>query len=86
MAESRPKGFPPLTLSIMRSLCALTILDSDKEKLCRTLDALYKAFWVDQKPTQEPDVMAQVLTQVLGEEETDKGVLMPTISADSRLR
>jgi 2-hydroxychromene-2-carboxylate isomerase len=70
MGESLPKGFPPLTLSIMRTLCALTILDSDQEKLCRALDALYKAFWVDLKPTNEPEVMAQVLTQTLGEEET----------------
>jgi 2-hydroxychromene-2-carboxylate isomerase len=68
MAETRPEGFPPLTLSIMRSLCALTILDSDQEKLCRALDALYKAFWVDQKPTQEPEVMAEVLTRALGED------------------
>jgi 2-hydroxychromene-2-carboxylate isomerase len=70
MGESLPKGFPPLTLSIMRSLSALTILDSDQEKLCRALDALYKAFWVDLKLTHEPEVMVQVLTEVLGEEET----------------
>jgi 2-hydroxychromene-2-carboxylate isomerase len=80
MAETRPEGFPPLTLSIMRTLCALTVLDSNQEKLCRALDALYKAFWVDQKPTQEPEVMAQVLTQVLGEEETKKGTLMLVFS------
>jgi 2-hydroxychromene-2-carboxylate isomerase len=70
MAETLPKGFPPLTLSIMRTLCALTILDSDQEKLCTAVDALYKAFWVDLKPTYEPEVMVQVLTQALGEEET----------------
>ena len=80
MAETRPENFPPLTLSIMRTLCALTVLDSDQEKLCRALDALYKAFWVDLKPTQEPEVMAQVLTQVLGEEETRTGTLMPATS------
>jgi 2-hydroxychromene-2-carboxylate isomerase len=76
MAETLSEGFPPLTLSIMRTLCALTVLDPDQEKLCQALDALYKAFWVDQKPTQEPAVMAQVLTQVLGKEETRKGTLM----------
>jgi 2-hydroxychromene-2-carboxylate isomerase len=77
MAETQPEGFPPLTLSIMRALCALTILDSGQEKLCRALDALYKAFWVDQKPTQEPEVLAEGLTRALGEEETRKGTLVP---------
>jgi 2-hydroxychromene-2-carboxylate isomerase len=75
MAETQPENFPPLTLSIMRTLCALTVLDSDQERLCRALDALYKAYWVDQMPTQEPDVMAQVLTQILGEKDTKKGTL-----------
>jgi len=82
MADTRPEGFPPLTLSIMRTLCALTVLDSNQEKLCSALDALYEAFWVDQKPTQEPEVMAQVLAQVLGEEETKKGTLMLVFSTD----
>jgi 2-hydroxychromene-2-carboxylate isomerase len=80
MAETRPKGFPPLTLSIMRTLCALTVLDSDQKKLCRALDALYKAFWVDQKPTQEPEVMGRVLIEVLGEEETRRGTSMLVFS------
>jgi 2-hydroxychromene-2-carboxylate isomerase len=79
MAETQPRNFPPLTLSIMRTLCALTILDSDQGKLCRVLDALYKAFWVDQMPTQEPEVKVQVSTQVLGEEETRKGTLVLAI-------
>jgi hypothetical protein len=79
MAETRPENFPPLTSSIIRILCALTILDSNQEKLCRALDALFKAFWVDLKPTQEPEVMAQVLMQVLGEE-TRKGTLMLVFS------
>jgi 2-hydroxychromene-2-carboxylate isomerase len=83
MAESLPKGFPPLTLSIMRTLCALTILDSDQQKLCRALDALFKAFWVNQQPTHQPEVMTQVLTQALGEEETRKSKRMLTISTCS---
>lgn len=67
-----------MTLSIMRTLCALTVLDSDQEKLCQALNALYKAFWVDQKPTQQPEVMFQVLAQTLGEEETRTGMLLST--------
>ena len=75
IADTMPDGFPPLTLTIMRTLCALTILDPDQGKLCRALDALFKAYWVDGQPTHQPEMMRQVLKQVLGEEETAKGTL-----------
>jgi 2-hydroxychromene-2-carboxylate isomerase len=68
IAKSMPDGFPPLTLTIMRTPCALTALDPDQEKLCQSLDALFKTFWVDRQPTHQPGVMQQVLRQVLGEE------------------
>lgn len=73
MAQSMPDGFPPLTLTIMRTLCALTASNPNQEKLCQSLDALFKAFWLDRQPTHQPEVMQQVLKQVLGEEETVKG-------------
>ena len=74
MAKSMPDGFPPLTLTIMRTLCALTASDPNQEKLCQSLDALFKAFWVDRQPTHQPEVMQQVLKHVLGEEKAVKGM------------
>jgi 2-hydroxychromene-2-carboxylate isomerase len=90
MADNMPEGFPPLTLSIMRSLCALTVLDPNQEKLCHALDVLFEAFWVDLKPTHQPDVMQQVLQQALGKELTSKGVsqlkfsILPSLSLTDR--
>lgn len=71
-----PDGFPPLTLGIMRSLCALTVLHGGmegQEKLIKCLDALYHAYWVGHKPTIQKEVLAEILSGVLGAEEAKKG-------------
>jgi len=89
MTETMPEGFPPLTLGIMRALCALTVLRPGKEGqgvLCACLDELYKAFWVEHKKTSEADVLKGVLVGVLGEEETEKGNLFSTRFALSEFR
>lgn len=68
-----PDGFPPLTLSIMRALCALTIEKPGQEPLIACLDALYEAYWVRHEKTINKDVLAGILTKVLGEETATKG-------------
>jgi 2-hydroxychromene-2-carboxylate isomerase len=76
MAEKQPEGFPPLTLPIMRAMCALTVLHPGKEAqgpLIRCLDVLYPAMWVDHRKTNEKDVLADILNGVLGVEESQKG-------------
>jgi 2-hydroxychromene-2-carboxylate isomerase len=76
MNEKTPEGFPPLTLTIMRALCALTVLhpgEEGQEPLTKCLDSLYYAFWVEHKKTNEKEVLAEVLSSVLGKEETEKG-------------
>lgn len=76
MKEKIPEGFPPMTLTIMRALCALTVLHSggdEQEPLTRCLDALYHAFWVEHRKTNEKEVLAEVLSDVLGKEEAGKG-------------
>jgi len=73
IAEKTPEGFPPLTLTIMRALCALTVLHPGKEGqpiLIKCLDALFHSYWVELRKTNEKDVLAEVLSGVLGEEET----------------
>jgi len=75
MAEKTPPGFPPMTLTIMRALCALILLHPGAEGqdvLIRCLDKLYHACWVEHQKTQEKEVLAEVLTSVLGAEETAK--------------
>lgn len=76
MADAMPPGFPALTLTIMRAMCALTVLKPGQESLVMCLDALFEAYWVRHEKTIEKDVLARVLTQVLGEETTKKGRFM----------
>jgi hypothetical protein len=80
MDEKTPDGFPPLTLLIMRTLCALTILypgSQGQGKLVKALDALYHAYWVEHKKTNEKEVLAEILGKVLGEEDAGKGRWLP---------
>jgi 2-hydroxychromene-2-carboxylate isomerase len=77
MTEASPPEFPPLTLTIMRALCALTFLHPGKEGqglLTKALDELYREFWVNHRKTNEKGVLAEVLGKVLGKEETGKGM------------
>jgi protein-disulfide isomerase-like protein with CxxC motif len=78
MATKTPDGFPPLTLSVMRALCALTALRPEEEEqgqksLVACLDALYRAYWVEGRQTHEREVLGAVLTEVLGAAEAEKG-------------
>ncbi|TKA75522.1 hypothetical protein B0A49_02821 [Cryomyces minteri] len=71
MAATVPDGFPPLTLSCQRALCALLLAVPEaqaQEKLTAAFDALYHAFWVERRPIQTPEVLGEVLAKVLGEE------------------
>jgi len=75
MKEVTPEGFPPMTLNIMRALCALTALhpgDEGQKPLTKCLDALYEAFWVHHMKTNEKDMLAQILSDVLGKHEAEK--------------
>ncbi|TVY85046.1 Glutathione S-transferase kappa [Lachnellula suecica] len=74
--EGTPEGFPPRTLEIMRTLCALTILKPGQGPLVECLDALFEAFWVRHEKTNEKEVMAGVLTKVLGQETATKVIEM----------
>ncbi len=77
MKENSPDGFPPLTLLIMRALCALTILHEGQEKLTKALDVLYHEYWYEHKKTNEKEVLAEILRRVLGKEDGEKGEWLP---------
>lgn len=77
MKREIPPNFPPPTLSIMRCMCALTVLHPGKEGqgiLIKCLDRLFEAYWVEHVKTFEKDVLSGILREVLGEEESGKGV------------
>ncbi|KUJ23111.1 2-hydroxychromene-2-carboxylate isomerase-like protein [Mollisia scopiformis] len=79
MKKDIPPNFPPMTLTIMRGMCALTLLHPGKEgqgMLIRCLDRLFEAYWVEHRRTFEKDVLAEVLTEVVGKEETEKILAM----------
>jgi hypothetical protein len=65
---------PPLTLTIMRALCALTVLKPGQEPLMTCLDALYEAYWVRHEKTIEKYVLAAILAKVLEEDTGKKGM------------
>lgn len=75
MVVDVPAGFPPLTLSIMRCLCALTILSPSASVaqaiLIKSLDAFFAAYWVHGRNTIDKEIMSDILlTDVLdGDEE-----------------
>ena len=86
MSEELPDGFPPLTLPIMRALCALTILHPGKEgqkRLVSCLDVLYHAYWVENKKTIDKDVLSAELTRVLGAEDAAKGKFLIFVSCET---
>ncbi|KAH6679818.1 thioredoxin-like protein [Halenospora varia] len=72
MTTPMPPNFPPLTLGIMRALCAITTLEGGQEMLIKALDKLYAAYWVDCTPTHVPENLAPILIELFGEETSKK--------------
>jgi 2-hydroxychromene-2-carboxylate isomerase len=67
----------------MRALCALTVLHPGEEGqklLIKCLDALYSAYWVENRKTHEKEVLAELLSNILGTEEAGKGEFGLTLS------
>lgn len=69
----------------MRALCALMVLhlnNEGQEHLIKALDALFNAFWVDHKKTNEKDILTEVLQKVLGEDKAKKGTDLVVLKID----
>ena len=60
-----PAGFPPNTLPAQRALC--TIQSQHPEKLPEAFEALYRTFWIEGQPINEPGIVAKALAKVFGE-------------------
>ncbi|KAK7972428.1 Thioredoxin-like protein [Apiospora saccharicola] len=66
MKPSIPPNFPPNTLHVMRTLCAISLQRKGQEKLARALDALYAALWTARAEIGNPQVFEPIPTQVSG--------------------
>ncbi|KAL1965923.1 hypothetical protein VTN77DRAFT_5056 [Rasamsonia byssochlamydoides] len=65
MVDDMPKGFPPLTLAVMRAVCAVSVLSPNQLIPC--LDALYRSFWVEGNANiGKPEGFMPVLEKTLG--------------------
>lgn len=72
-----PEGFPVLTLTVMRAICALMLLHpgpDGQEILVKVLDSLLPALWVDHKKVHEKDVFGPMLETIIGKSEVEKGL------------
>ncbi|KAG8623738.1 hypothetical protein KVT40_008714 [Elsinoe batatas] len=72
ISQRSPEGFPHNTVSPMRALSALQL--SSPEQLPAAITELYKAYWVEGKPIDQPDVYGGALEKAIGSEEAKKVV------------
>ncbi|KAI9042710.1 putative 2-hydroxychromene-2-carboxylate isomerase [Aspergillus affinis] len=69
MSERVPEGFPVLTLTTQRALCAIS--EKRPDQLAPVIEALYRAFWLDRdSKIGQPEGFGPVLEKVLGQAET----------------
>lgn len=74
ICDEMPPNFPPLTLHIMRALCAIQYRDGqDQDRLVKALDLLLYEYWVKQNPTHKPETLKSVLAEILGTQEAETG-------------
>lgn len=88
MVQEVPKGFPHLTLSVMRAICALVVHQTAEPQpqmaspavqkiLIAALDAFYDAYWLQGRVVTEKDVLGDVLGKIL----TAEGVAGQQVAA-----
>lgn len=75
-----PEGFPPLTLTVMRALCALTVVvpggEAEQQKvLVKVLDEVLREFWVEHRKVYEKSEIEGVLERVVGKDIAGKGMV-----------
>lgn len=72
MTESSPPNFPPLTLGLMRALCALSTRPNGQELLALALTKLWPEFWVKHAEIAKLEVFSKILAEVLGSEAVEE--------------
>lgn len=68
-----PPNFPPLTLTVMRAINAISHLTGKEQtsteaqtSIIRALDTFYEAYWVQGQEITDKNVMAGILGKVVG--------------------
>ena len=70
MLNAFPTPFPQSTVSAQRALCAIQTLHNHT-KLTQAFQALYTAFWAENKPISKPEIISTALGKVFTEEEVE---------------
>ncbi|KAI0137543.1 thioredoxin-like protein [Xylariales sp. AK1849] len=86
MGESGPPNFPPLTLNLMRALCALSRQDDGQEMLVRALARLYHELWVKHAEVAKEEVFGPILGEVLGKERARRVLAEASTSGKTALQ
>lgn len=81
--KETPPNFPPLTLTVMRAICALSHIASPnnptapaaQSAIIKALDEFYTAYWVQGRIVTEKDVLHDVLGKAVSNEVTVDKVL-----------
>ena len=72
ICDEMPPNFPPLTLHVMRALCAIQHHDGhNQERIVKGLDALFQQYWVNQIPTHQPETLKGILTDIFGTQDAE---------------
>lgn len=78
MIAETPPNFPPLTLSVMRAVNAISHLAGTEQTapaaqaaIVRALDAFYEAYWVQGRVITDKDVVSDVLGKIAGGDEAE---------------
>lgn len=88
-----PAGFPPLTLSVMRTICAIgqatgqpQTSPAAQEAIIRALDAFYAAFWGQGRDITDKGVQSDVLGQIVrsSEGKTDVGRIAELVGTEGK--
>lgn len=68
-----PPNFPPLTLTVMRAINAISLLTGKEQTspeaqqaIIRALDIFYEAYWVQGKVITDKNVLAETLGKIVG--------------------
>jgi 2-hydroxychromene-2-carboxylate isomerase len=74
MSEAGPPNFPPLTLNLMRALCALSVQENGQALLVKSLEKLWHGLWVNHAEVEKPAVFGPILKETVGGAVADKGM------------
>lgn len=73
MVKETPPNFPPLTLTVMRAICAISHVTGQpqtspeaQKAIIKSLDAFYEAYWVQGRTITDKDVVLDVVKKIVG--------------------